>query len=115
MLEALLCLAVVGFVFAETAITTLTLPEVVQLRIQNAYKDAMLASAEVQRVQAAVIAASPDCQTATKAFQKTVDDYNALLAKEAADAKLPKGATIVYDPTTKIASVKQPPSEPVKK
>jgi len=46
------------------------MPEVVQLRIQNAYKDAMLASAEVQRVQAAVIAASPDCQTATKAFPK---------------------------------------------
>jgi len=80
-----------SFVFAETAITTLTLPEVVQLRIQNAYKDAMLASRKCSAYKRRSIAASPDCQTATKAFQKTVDDYNALLAKEAGRRQITQG------------------------
>lgn len=90
------------------------LSEVDRLTVESTYKDAVLASAEVQRIQAAVLAASPDYQKALVEFNESAAKYNELVAR--LQGNLPKGSTIAMDPVTRKASVKPPePPAPVTK
>ena len=103
---------VMGLCIGSYAAEAPKLPEIVTLRVQNAYKDAVLASNNLEAMKVAVINASPDVQRAQAEFQKKVDEYNALVLKEAKEQKLPDGATITIDPATKDVTVKLAPEKP---
>lgn len=88
------------------------LSEVSTLKVKNAYLMAINASEEMQRVQAAVLAQSPDMQRAQAAFQKFVADYNDLVAKTLKQEQFPEGTTLAVDPSTKDVTVKLPETKP---